>query len=225
MPTAFDSLYTEFVISSFDKQLHLADAHGEDDWSFNMTDGQITFGDSVSYRIEILGTEDHVGETWMWGWANKASEIPDRLLCAVNELRSFGDEHDIRELIEAKLPLEEIDGHTVGLVAAGFAKGKAYYRCPYKNGALFVLITDDQLEFFVADQLVRALVIIPQAISALEIRDHRAAIAAYLRQQGIEVMEDGGNLVVQGEREPLLTAEFDELKRLTRLKSHLKPNT
>lgn len=224
MPTTFDALYTEFVISSFDKQLHLADVHGEHDWGFNMTDGQLTFDGSVSYRIQILGTEDHVGRTWLWAWANKASGIPDELLRAANDLRSFGDAHEIRELAEAKAPLDDLEGHTVGLVAAGFAKGKAYYRCPYKNGALFVLITDDKLQFSVPNRLVRALTIIPQAISALEIRDHRTAISAYLRQQGVEVTQDGGNLVVPGEREPLLTAEFDEINRLTKLESRLKPS-
>jgi hypothetical protein len=57
MPTTFDSLYTEFVIMSFDKQLRVADAHGEDAWGFSMTRGEITFKQSIAYKIQILGTE------------------------------------------------------------------------------------------------------------------------------------------------------------------------
>lgn len=223
MPTTFDSLFTDFVISSFDKQLRLADVHGEDSWGFNMTNGEITFNESVTYKIQILGTEDHVNDSWLWGWANKASNIPDDLLIVGNELRSFGEKHAIAELTTAKLSLDALDGHTVSLIASGFANGKAYYRCPYENGALFVLITDAKLQLPVEDKIVQACRVIPECISALEITDHRNATAAYLRQNGYDVVDDGSKLLVPGDGQPLLTVEFDEMNRLVKLQSHLTP--
>lgn len=73
------------------------------------------------------------------------------------------------------------------------------------------------------NKILRATMVIPQAISALEIQDQRAAVAAYLRQAGIEAKEEDGKLVVYGDDEPALTAEFDDLGRLTSLQSHLEP--
>lgn len=223
MPTTFDSLYTEFVITSFDKQLRLADAHGEDDWGFNMTNGEITFNETVSYKIQILGTEDHANESWMWGWANKASNIPDELLVVANQLRVYGEKYSITELADPKSSMEDVDGHTIGLIACGFVNGKAYYRCPYENGALFVLITDAKLELPIENKMVRATRVIPECISALEITDHSKATAAYLRHNGFDVVDDGHKIVVHGDGQPILTAKFDELNRLTKLDSHLNP--
>lgn len=224
MPTTtFDSLFNDFVIGSFDKQLRLAVAHGEDSWGFNMTSGEITFNKSVTYKIQILGSEDHVSSTWLWGWANKASKIPDSLLHVGNELRSLGEKHTITQLTTAKLSLDVLNGHTVGLIACGFANGKAYYRCPYENGALFVLITDDKLQLPVENKVVRATRVIPECISALEIKDHRAATTAYLRQNGFDVIGDAGKILVRSDGQPVLTVEFDKMNRLSKLESQLKP--
>jgi hypothetical protein len=159
----------------------------------------------------------------MWGWANKASNIPNELLTVANALRSHGDKHAITQLTTAKLPLNILAGHTVGLIACGFANGKAYYRCPYENGALFVLITDPGLKLSVENRIARATRVIPECISALEITDQRGASAAYLRQHGLEVVEEGGKLLVYGDDQPVLSAEFDEMNRLTKIESHLKP--
>jgi hypothetical protein len=223
MPTTLDALYNEFVISSFDKQLRLADAHGEDVWGFDMDRGEITFDDAVSYKVQILGTEDHAGGSWMWGWANTASDIPEELLVLANELRSHGEQHSITQLTTAKLPLEALDGQTVGLIAGGFANGVPYYRCPYDNGALFVLITDPRLKLTVENKLVRAARVIPESISSLEIGDHRHAIAAYCRQNGFDAVDDAGKLLIRVDGETMFTAEFDELGRLSGLEGTIPP--
>jgi Family of unknown function (DUF6882) len=224
MPTTtFDSLFTDNVINSFDKQLRLADAHGDDAWGFDKANGEITFNKSVAYKIQILGSEDHVNKTWLWGWANKASKLPDNLLLVGNELRSLGEKHAITQLTTAKLSLDVLDGHTVGLIACGFANGKAYYRCPYENGALFVLITDDKLQLPVENKVVRATRVIPECIAALAIKDHRAATTAYLRQNGFDVIDNAGKLVVRADGKPVLTVEFDKMNRLTKVESQVTP--
>lgn len=224
MAITIDLLFTEFAIGSFDKQLRLADVHGDDPWGFNMTAGEITFNDTHTYRVQILGTEDHVNETWMWGWANKASNIPEELLDVARRIYAYGKEQSITELTSPKLSMDDLHGHMVGLIACGLAKGRAYYRCPYENGALFVLITDEKLELPVENKIVRATRMIPECISTLEITDHRRATAKYLRQNGFDVESEGRQLVVREDGEPVLTAEFDELNRLTRLQSHVNPS-
>lgn len=223
MLATFQSLHTEFVLASFDKQLRLAEMHGEDSWGVDLSQGEISFNESATYKIQILGTEDHVNQTWMWGWFNTASNLPNELLIAANELRVHGEQHSIGQLTTGKLPMDELEGHAVGLTASGFSSAKAYYRCPYENGALFVLITDAKLELPVENKIVRATRVIPECVSALEVANHRQATAAYLRQNGFDVQEDGRNLLVPGADRPMLTAKFDERNRLTKLESHLNP--
>lgn len=223
MATTFDSLYSDFVIASFDKQLRMADVHGDDSWGFDKTQGVITFGESVAYKIQILGTEDHVAETWMWGWANKASEIPEELLTVAHNLRSYGEEHSISQLTNAKASLADVDGHTVSLIASGFVDGRAYYRCPYENGALFVLITDPTLKLPVDDAAIRATRVIPECISALEILNHRRATEAYLRQTGFDVADNDGNVTGSSGGAAVVTVRFDKMNRLIEIKTHLEP--
>ncbi len=223
MSVTFDSLFSDHVLASFDKQLRLADAHGDDDWGFDMTSGVITFNGSVEYQIQILGTEDHTAETWMWGWANHASGIPENLLVASNQLLAIGEEHGVEELTTSVLPMDDLEGHRVGLIASGITGAEAYYRYPYEGGALFVLIADSSLELSVDDELVRATRVIPQGISTFEISDHRRAIAPYLTHLGFEIKDVGVNLEAQTEGRSVMTAKFDRMNRLTKLESAIGP--
>ena len=145
MPIYFHDMFTQYVMSSLDKQLRLADKLGEGSWSSDLRKGTITFEDVGSYEVQILGTEADGSETWLWGWANTASNLPDSLLQVCEKLRQYGEQHSITQLTIAKQPLDDVNGHVVGMIASGFAKSQAYYRCPYDGGALFVLITDPTL--------------------------------------------------------------------------------
>lgn len=221
MPTTFDELYTEFVMSSFERQLQLADLHGSDSWDFDMDRGEILFNDAVPYKVQILGTESEESRTWLWAWANTASQIPESLLRAAGDLRSFGAEHGIAELTEEKLPLDRADGHTIALVGLGLCNAQAYYRCPYDGGAMFVLITDESLPVKADKSLLKVSLRIPQAITDLEIPDQKAATIAYCRRRGIAFEEhDNGLNVTDGQS--TLTIEFDELKRLTGISGTLQ---
>lgn len=104
---------------SFDKQLHLGDLIGECDWNVDLKQGLLSFQDRYSWRIQILGTESTRGNTWLWAWANVASNLPPNLIEASLQLREFGKEHGIPEFTEAKLSLDQIDGHTIALIASG----------------------------------------------------------------------------------------------------------
>ena len=225
MPTSLDELFTRYVISSFDRQLQLGDLHPDGNWEFDKARGELTFDGTTAYRIQVIGTEDHVNGTWLWAWANEASGLSGDIVHAAEELRACGELHDIAELTEPTASLDELNGHTICLIASGFCDARAYYRCPYENGSLFVLITDDALDVSVNDDLIRAVAVIPQAIAAVEIEDQRSAIDAYFQQCGIPFEHKPGSIIVVGpdETDPLLTAEFDDRNWLTSLDGHFVP--
>lgn len=223
MSPSMQELFTKHAVSSFEKQLRLADVVGEESWGFDKASGTLRFGDSIEYRVQILGTESHGTETWLWAWANEASNIPPAHLAAANRLRAYGEEQGIAELTTAMVSLDTLDGHTAGMIASGVADGNAYYRCPYDKGAMFVLITDSLTDPPIEADVIRTTRAIAETFSIFEIANQRQATLAYLRQREIEVQDEGPTVRAISEGATLFTAKFDELNRLTSIEATAGP--
>ncbi|CAK9053921.1 Uncharacterized protein SCF082_LOCUS29335 [Durusdinium trenchii] len=217
-------LFARHVLSSFVKQLRLADVVRDESWQFDKASGTLRFGDSIEYRVQVLGPESHGSDTWLWAWANEASKIPPGHLVAANRLRTFGHEQGIDELTTAMVSLDILDGHTAGMIASGVAVGNAYFRCPYEGGAMFVLITDPLTDSPVEADVIRTTRAIAEAFSNFEISNQRQVMLAYLRQRGIEVQVEGQTVQAVSEGKPWFTAEFDESNRLTSIKATAGPS-
>ena len=208
-----------FVAASFDKQRHLADLVGERDWHFDMVTGRLSFGSHFYWRSQILGSESESSGTWRWAWANDLSNIPEDLLQASLTMRAFAEQYEIRELTVPELPLDEINGHRLSLLASGICEGNAYYRGPYEGGAAFFLIRDDSFPQNSESPLARITSLFPQAISALEIPNHRLALIAYLASYRILGRSEGNALFVEENGKKALTASFDDQNRLVMLET------
>jgi hypothetical protein len=161
-------LFHRHVAFSFDKQLQLAELVGQLNWSFNKPTGLLSFGDRYKWHVQILGTEAYGRNTWLWAWANQASNIPAKQLEASMTMKALGEEQAITEFTTPELPLGEINGHMLCLIASGVCKANAYYRGPYTGGAAFFLIQDDGFPKRKVVPLARIVSVFPQVISALE---------------------------------------------------------
>jgi hypothetical protein len=215
--------HTQYVASSFDKQLQLAHLVGEVSWQLSLDSGLLSVGNRYCWRIELLGTLSESDGTWLWAWANDASNIPAHLLVASLAFKAYGEQHGIPELTTPQLPLDQIDGHTLALFASGICEANAYYRCPYEDGALFLLIMDDTFPKCTDPPLQRVATVFPQAIASLEIPDHKLALTGYLDHYSLSYEQDGDKIVVKENGEAALTATFDEQNRMTNLEAKLKP--
>jgi hypothetical protein len=211
-------MYTHRFASSLDRQHFLIDLIGNYAWQTDIGSGQLSFGSQHRWQIQLLATESDASDTWLWAWANTASNIPDHLLHASLALKAYGVQHGIPELTQPELLLDQIDGHTLALLASGICDADAYYRCPYDGGALYVLIMDDDFPECPDPPLQRVATVFPQAIAALDIPDHEEALCGYLDDYDLEHEHTGNQIIVRSESgEPVLTATFDEQKRLTGL--------
>lgn len=213
------------LMHSVARQLHLSRLTGLSGWHFDLPTGMLSFGERHRWRTQLLGTESGACNSWLWAWANTESNIPAHLLVASLALRAYGEQHSIPELTTPQLPLDQVDGHTLALLASGICEANAYYRCPYEGGALFVLIMDENFPKCTDPPLQRIATVFPQAIASLDIPDHKLALAGYLDHYGLSHEQDGDKLVVKESGEPVLTATFDELNRLTNLEVKLKSDT
>ncbi len=220
MPNVWQDGYIQYPFA-FDRQLLLADLIGDLPWTYDLQTGMLSFGDRYQWNAEVLGTESEETGTWLWAWANEASNIPPEQQAASLKLKALGEGHGIAELTEPMIPVDHADGHAFASIAVGEGLGKAYYRGPYEGGAAFLLITDEELQFQVDEPLQRILTVFPQVISAMEIADHREALRGYLEHYGLEPEDDGDALFLRQQGQEMLRAEFDEHGRLTKMEGTL----
>jgi hypothetical protein len=211
------------IAPAVDKQFHLADLVGESNWQLDVSAGRLSFDGVGSWQVQLLGTESECTDTWLWAWANAKSNIPVRLLVASLALKAYSEQHGIPELTTPQLPLGQVDGHTLALLASGLCEANAYYRCPYEGGALYVLIMDESFPKCPDPPVQRITTVFPQAIAELDIPDHRLAFTSYLDWYKLAHESDGDRVIVRENGEPVLTATFDDLNRLTHLEATLNP--
>lgn len=217
MRLALIDRFCRHVASSCDKQLHLNDLAGSLEWQYSMTTGVLSFGARFRWQAQLLGTEAHDSQTWLWAWANRASNIPPQLLSAALTLRVLGKLHQTPELIEPELPLDEFNGHGLAMLASGACQANAYFRAPYDGGAAILLIKDSNFPRCTEPPLHRISTIFPQAIATIAIPNHRLAFSGYLAHYGLIGEADDNIVVVNDDAKGVLTATFDAAQRLTRL--------
>lgn len=210
-------LFHRHVAFSFDKQLQLADLIGDRNWSFNKPTGLLSFGDRYQWRVQTLGTEAYDRNTWLWSWANLGSNIPSAQLEASLAMKILGEDQAITEFTTPELPLGEINGHMLSLIASGVFEANGYYRGPYTGGAAFFLIKDENFPKRDVLPLARIVSVFPQAISAMEIKNHKLAFLGYVEDYGLVAEEKRNGVVVKEDGSPVLRASFDEQNRLTKL--------
>jgi hypothetical protein len=184
---------------------------------FDLAAGLLSFGDRFQWRVQLLGTEAEETHTWLWAWANDASDIPPGLLRAAAALRILGRLQNIPEFTEAQTALGHTGGHALAMIASGLCRAEAYYRAPYDGGAMFLLIQDDTFPRCQEPPLARVASVFPQAVAALHIPNHRLALAGHLAHYGLDGRDEGDRVVVREGGQPVLTATFDESDRLTKL--------
>ena len=221
MSPAVRELFEMHVAASYDKQLFLADLVGNNQWRFEMSQGVITFGPKFTWKVQILGSQANATNTWLWAWANEASNIPSPLLRAAEQMRKLGNERSLRELSLPQFPLTEMDGALATVIASGVCQARAWYRGPYPGGAAFFLIDDPEYPRFIVDPAVRIPIVFPQVISAYEV-NHRRAFAGYVSYYRLESHADGPGIIAGDSSGPQIRAEFDTHGRLVQIESVAK---
>lgn len=217
----FQRLFSQHVGPAFIRQLAFADFLGDRGWSVDTRRGRVQFGHDLTFPIQILGAEAHDRQTWLWAWANHASNLPAGLTTAAQRLQKLGIEHGIRELERPEHPLSEVGGHQFALLASGVIGRCAYYRGPYEGGALFFLVQELPTTVLQPAPTARIVDVLTQVVSQYEL-DHRLLVDSFLRDQGFRI--EGGNGVLRGvRREEALEVKFDDVGRITQISGALLP--
>ena len=129
---------------SFEKQLIFGELIGSENWNLDMGKGSISFG-TLEFPIQIIGSLAFHNNSWMWGWANTQSGMPENLLIQSNQLKEIGQDKNIKELSEGHFNVEEGFEHKIGMMACGIFNSKSYYCANYGEGTLVVTIDDNKI--------------------------------------------------------------------------------
>lgn len=216
---SFDELLDQHAGLSFEKQMIFGEVIDNHAWQFDMNNGTISFGSELSFNVQIIGSLSFNDQSWMWGWANTKSGMPENLLQYANQLKVIGEEKNIIELTDGHYSVDEGFEHKMGMAACGYFKSKSYYCANYGQGTLVVLIDDDRIPAVDFNRLEKVLTSFPQLISAVAV-NHRHAFENYLIDRSFNV--NASDAVVEGVwSNKTVTAEFDELGRLKSLNGNL----
>jgi hypothetical protein len=212
-------LFDEHLGAFFDKQDRLLELVGEDDWSYDPHSGMLNFGDRYAWHAQILGSESRSHFTWRWSWANEASGLPERITQYARAVRAFGEKHGLIDFTTPSFPYGVLGGWKLLMIGCGLAKAPAAFRAPQNdNLTVFTLIDDPgfpSLKPSKAELGLRIAKIFPQVVEQAE--QHPRAFGGYLRYYGLRPEIE--KLTMRGMRgdEAVVTARFDEKKRLVNL--------
>ena len=220
MPT-FDRLFAEHVGTGLARQLALADLLGERDWQLDVPDGTVTFGNDLRYRVQLLGTESHDDGTWLWAWANEASNLPPALLHLAGWLREYGHRQQVAELTEPTYPLRRADGHRLALLASGLT-GRCYYRGPYDGGAVFFHLDDAPPQITAPVRPERVPTVLAQVLQSFPV-EHRVTVEAFLHQQGWRLDRAPMSVTAQSQDGSVLRVDFDAMGRVSNMSGTVSP--
>lgn len=218
---SMDDLMIRYGAIAWEKQLFLSEQLGENppSWQFTMSDGKLRFEDKFAFDIQLLGTESEATQTFLWAWSNDASNIPDALLTAANELKKKLADDEIFTNADPFPTNEQTNGHRLAMIASTVLGANAYYRGPYEGGALYMLIFDDAFPQDTRKPIQRIATGFAQFIQSVQIFDHKQALRYYAQahQLNISTSEEGKHLILEQADGERLQASFDVQNRLTQI--------
>ncbi|CAM2011416.1 DUF6882 domain-containing protein [Acanthopleuribacter pedis] len=215
----FDQLFEKQLMISLSRQMALNDTFGDGSWQVDIPSGTLDIEGHGQFPMQVLGTESHQSNTWLWAWANEQSDLPAAILRDVEAILDFGREKGIGELTTPTFALDTIDAHQLAIVCTSLAPQNCYYVCSYDGGALFTLI-DHAPDSVNHAPLERINTVIMHAIRNYPIH-HRNACTAYLTQQGMFLEEAGDLLAAERPGEGRLELTFSSDGRLENIQAHL----
>jgi hypothetical protein len=214
-------LLERYAALAYDKQSSLYEIIGDNSWNADLDAGTISFGPELVFPLQVLGTFSHSSETWLWAWANEQFNLPEALLSQAQQLRAYGEQHNIELLTASGFDATQQDLHIIGVIASGMFGASCYYLANYGQGTLVVTIKSEQIDQVPRNDFARIPSTFAQVIGVFELH-HRPAFLHYLAQKGYPV-EEATDTVSAAVDFGTLTATFDHLGRLTNLQA--KSNT
>ena len=214
--TSENDFLEKFGAAALEKQRNLYDVTGGLSWNVDMDKEEITFGDHLTFPMQVLGSFSHSSETWLWIWENKAGGYAESVMKQALLLKKYGEENNIDLLTVGKFDAVENDLHLIGMIAVEMFNGSGYYLGNYGQGTMVVTIKSDIIDKVESEELARILTVFPELISTFEIQNHKNAFTNYLTQKGYQLTLNGNEIKAE-KNQNIINTVFNENNLLTKL--------
>ncbi|MDQ1165169.1 DUF6882 domain-containing protein [Flavobacterium sp. SORGH_AS_0622] len=192
--TSENDFLEKFGAIALEKQRNLFEITGGLSWNVDMNKEEITFGDDLTFPMQVLGSFSHSSETWLWIWDNKAGGYAESVMKQALLLKKYGEENNIDLLTVGKFDATQNDLHLIGMIAVEMFNASGYYLGNYGQGTMVVTIKSDAVDNVESEELARILTVFPELISTFEIQNHKNAFTNYLSQKGYELTSNGNEI-------------------------------
>ena len=141
---SFKTILSKYGALALDKQENLSELIGETIGDLDIEKGIITFGD-IEFPVQVLGF--YMQDAKQWSWALDNEDIfGSKLIDAANDIKSIGEEFDVKEFTSPVLNADFDDCHTLAMAATGILNMDAYYGVSEEGLDIFVLIKSELIE-------------------------------------------------------------------------------
>lgn len=212
---SFNELVEYYAGITFEKQRTFGDIIESNSWQFDMQSGSISFGEKLSFPVQVIGSLSFNDYTWMWSWANSKSEIPEKLLRQSLLLKELGQKKNIEELTNAHFDVDSGFEHKIGMIASGVFDSKSYYCANYGQGTLVLTIDSNKIPDVNPEKIENIVKYFPQLINSVEL-NHKSALINYFFDKEIMIKEEE-NTVLGLKNGKLISARFDDSSRLKKI--------
>ncbi|SCY16401.1 hypothetical protein SAMN02927916_1324 [Flavobacterium anhuiense] len=214
--TSENDFLEKYGALALEKQRNLYNVTGGLSWNVNMDAEEITFGDDLTFPMQVLGSFSHSSETWLWLWDNKAGGYAESVMQQALSLKKYGEENNIDLLSVGKFDAVPNDLHLIGMVATTMFNLSGYYLGNYGQGTMVVTLKDDSIDNTESEEFSRILTVFPELISTFEIQNHKNAFNNYLSQKGFELTSNGNEIKAE-KNGNVINAVFNDDNLLTSL--------
>jgi hypothetical protein len=208
VPT-FLELQDDAALLSFEHQLHLSEIIGEHAWETDLAAPTFSFtGDHpmTCERVHLLGSAAPGPKSWLWSWANPFGYRKEVIELA-EQVRDFGQRHDIPELSTAEVPFDALPGSptepaqvTALMMEAAKAATQRWtgYQGPVGRGTRAGFVLEHPEFVLPAPEGPRVTRVLQQSLVDLRLNDHRRAFHAYAVHRGVNVRHHGPQMYLSG---------------------------
>lgn len=218
--TVLDELFDRYVGIALARQCALADSVPDPYWTWEYSDngekGTVKIPSLGEFDVQFLGSESYISNSWLAAWANQS--VSNGFTNASQWMHDNIDKLGDFRLGEEYVPLDQLNGDYVGVIATTLLNASAYFVLPVGEGAgaSFQVIFDVPLINFAPTPLNRINTIMQMIEQSTQVTSMSIAMDSYLEDEGFQCTEedtdDGFRKIFKDAADRLITFDYKEIE-------------
>ncbi|WP_198146886.1 DUF6882 domain-containing protein [Maribacter thermophilus] len=196
-------LYDQSFVLACEKQEIFGEMVEGLNWSCDILEGKLTYGDDKVFDIQVIGTYSENEKSWLWAWANNQSGIPETFLDTSIRMRELGTAHKLEDLTTPKLETDTDPGAYFSTIASVILQDSCYVPLTFKGLKVYVTVRSAELDN--KARTAPALICSHFTNLAASFRfPHKYCLHYYLMAKGYQVENCGNNILAKNGEDQIL---------------------